>query len=149
MLVVAEDDRGLLDATLLLDEDALGTVDHDVADGVVLEQELKRTKAEGLVEDFFNQALAFSAVEHRVFGVDELLDDGADLTSEGGLIEVVDAVGIEAVDELGVDGAFEAFELLGHGVGRLGLVAGLGSGGWGRHTGGGGTGTWRQGGEGG
>ena len=73
----------LLDPALLLDEDLLRAVDHDVGDLVVLEQQLERAEAEGLVEDLVDQPLALVAVEQRVLGVAEVLDDAADLAPEG------------------------------------------------------------------
>ena len=68
-----------LDPAPLLDEDVLRAVDHDVADPLVLEQDLQRAEAEGLVEDLVDQPLPLGAVEHRVLGVEQVLDDAADL----------------------------------------------------------------------
>ena len=56
-----------------------GPVDQDVADLVVLEQQLERAEAEGLVEDLVDEPLALDAVEQRVLGVAQVLDDPADL----------------------------------------------------------------------
>ena len=66
VLVVAEDDLRPLDPALLLDEDLLRAVDHDVGDLVVLEQQLERAEAEGLVEDLVDQPLALVAVVQNV-----------------------------------------------------------------------------------
>ena len=66
----------------LLDEDLLRAVDHDVADRLILEQDLERAEAERLVEHFVDQPLAFGAVEQRVLGVAQVLDDAADLAAK-------------------------------------------------------------------
>ena len=50
VLVVAEDDVGLLDPAVPLDEHLAGLVHQDVGDRRILEQQLERTEAEQLVE---------------------------------------------------------------------------------------------------
>ena len=51
MLVVAEDDVGLLELAFALDVDLVGAVDQDVGDRRILQQQLERAEAEQLVED--------------------------------------------------------------------------------------------------
>ena len=112
VLAVAKDDFRLLDPALFLDEDLLGTVDHDVADLVILEQELERAETEGLVEDLVDQALAFVAIQQRVLGIAEMLDDGPDLVAQGLRVHLADPVHVEPVHELDVNMPFERLVLL-------------------------------------
>src|SRR5208337_1899380 len=111
-LAVAKDDFRLLDLAFFLDENLLGTIDHDVADLVILEQELERAEAEGLVEDLVDQALAFVAVQQRVLGIAEMLDNGADLVAQGLRVHLADPVHVEPVHELDVDMPLERHVLL-------------------------------------
>ena len=113
----------LLDPPLLLDEDLLRAVDHDVADLVVLEQQLERAEAEGLVEDLVDQALALVAVEQRVLGVAELLDDPPDLVAQGLRVHLADPVHVEPVDQLHVDVPLERLVRLDGRIGLLGRLA--------------------------
>ena len=83
--------------------DALRTVDQDVADRVVLEQHFQRSQAERLVEHLLDQPLAFVAVEQRVFGVAQMLDDQADLAAQHVAFQFADFGQVQLVDELAVD----------------------------------------------
>ena len=112
MVAVAKDDFRLLDPALFLDEDLLGTIDHDVADLVILEQELERAETEGLVKDLVDQALAFVAVQQWVLGIAELLDDAPDLVAQGLRVHLADPVHVEPVHELDVNMPFERLVLL-------------------------------------
>ena len=111
----------LLDAPLLLDEDHLGAVDHDVGDLLVLQEQLQRPEAERLVEDLVDEPLALVAVQERVLGVAEVLDDAADLAAERGRVHLADPVHVEPVDELHVDVQLERLVGL---VGRVRLLGG-------------------------
>ena len=128
MLVVAEDDLRALDPALLLDEDLLRPVDHDVGDLLVLEEQLERAEAERLVEDLVDEALALGAVEQRVLGVAEMLDHDADLAPERFRVHLVDPVHVEPVDQAHVDVALQRLVLLVRRVGLLGDLARLGHG---------------------
>ena len=133
VLVVAENDFRLLDPAFLLDEDLLGAVDHDVADLVVLEQELERTEAEGLVEDLVDQTLPLVAVQERVLGVAEVLDHAPDLVAQRLRVHLADPVHVEPVDQPHVDMALERLVLLDGRVrflDRLRAGGGGGGGGW-------------------
>ena len=83
--------------------DVLRTVDQDVADRRVLQQHFQRTEAEGLVEHFVDQPLALVAVQQRVFGVAEMLDDQADFAAEHVAFQLADPGQVELVDQLAVD----------------------------------------------
>ncbi len=94
----------------------LRAVDQDVADRRVLEQHLERAEAERLVEHLVDEPLALHAVEQRVLGVAQVLDDEADLAAQRVALQVADARQVELVDELAVDAALELLELC---IGRL------------------------------
>ena len=75
---------------LAFDVDVLRTVDHDFADRRLLEQHFQRAEAEGLVEHFLDQAIAFVAIEVRVFGVAEVLDDQPNLAAQHVAFQLAD-----------------------------------------------------------
>ena len=100
VVVVAELDVGLLQLAAALDVDLVRPVDQDVADRRVLEQHLQRAEAEGLVEHFVDELLALHAVEERVLGVAQVLDDPADVAPEGVRVQVVDPRQVEPLDQL-------------------------------------------------
>ena len=102
----------LLDPALLFDEDVLGAVDHDVGDALFLQQDLERAEAERFVEDLFDQPLALGAVEQRVLGVAQVLDDEADLAAERVAFELAEARQVELVDQLAVDQPLQLFEFV-------------------------------------
>ena len=110
---------GLFDLAAAFHVDVLGTVDHDIADRVVLEQQLERAEAEGLVEHFLDQPLALAAVEQRVFGVAQVFDHQANLAAEHVPFQFAHARQVELIHQLGVDPPLERLE-----VGALVLVAG-------------------------
>ena len=112
---------GLFHLAAAFDVDVLRPVDQDIADRGVLEQQLERAEAERLVEHFLDQPLALAAVEQRVFGVAEVLDDQADLAAQHVAFQLADARQVELVDELAVDPALEVLE-----IGTLVLFAGAG-----------------------
>ena len=95
-----------------------GPVDQDVADRRVLEQHLQRPQAEGLVEHLLDQPLAFVAIQQRVFGVAQVLDDQADLAAQHVALQFADLGQVELVDQLAVDALFECVEFLGLGPRR-------------------------------
>ena len=113
VVVVAELDVALLHLAAAFDVDLVRPVDEDVADGRVLEQHLQRPEAERLVEHLVDEPLALHAVEQRVFGVAQPLDDQADLAAERLAFQVADPRQVELIDQLAVDEAFEFFEALG------------------------------------
>ena len=112
MFVVAELDVGLFQLAAAFDVDLVRAVDQDIADRRVLEQHFQRAEAEGLVEHLVDEALAFHAVEQRVFGVAQAFDDQADFAAQRVAGQVADARQVELVDELAVDDPFEFFEAL-------------------------------------
>ncbi len=109
-----------------LDEDFLRPVDHDVGDLVILEEQFERAEAERFVENFADEALAFVAVEERVFGIAKMLDDASDFAAERIRVHLADAVHVEAVDKPHVDMAFESFVRLVRRIGFFGRFARLG-----------------------
>ncbi len=129
MLVVPENDLRALDATFLLDEDLLRPVDHDVGDLLVLEQELERSESERLVKDLVDEPLSLVAVEQRVLGIAEVLDNAADLVPERHGVHLADPVHVEPVDQAHVDVPLEDLVRLLGGVGLLGQLTPGGSGG--------------------
>src|SRR5262249_52441579 len=88
-------------------------VDEDVADRRVLQEYLERAETECLVEDLIDQPLALHAVEQRILGVAEPLDDKADLTAESVALQVADARQVEFIDQFAVDQTLEFFKALG------------------------------------
>ena len=113
VVVVAELDVGLLHLAAAFDVDLVRPVDQDIADRRVLEQQLQRAEAERLVEHLVDEALALDAVEQRVFGVAQVLDDQADLAAQRVAFQVADARQVELVDQLAVDEALQLLEALG------------------------------------
>ena len=89
------------------DVDVLRAVDQDVADRRVLEQQFQRAEAERFVEHFFDQALALVAIEQRVFGVAQMLDDQANFAAEHFAFHVTNAAQVELVDQFGVYAPFD------------------------------------------
>ena len=120
MVVVAELDVGLLQLAAAFDVDLVRAVDQDIADGRVLEQHFQRAEAERLVEHLVDEALAFHAVEQRVFGVAQALDDQADFAAQRVAGQVADPRQVELIDQFAVDVPFQFFEAL---VGRPASVA--------------------------
>ena len=112
VVVVAELDVGLFHLAAALDVDLVRPVDQDVADRRVLEQHLQRAEAERLVEHLVDEALALHAVEQRVFGVAQALDDQANFAAQRVAFQVADARQVELVDQLAVDEPFEFLEAL-------------------------------------
>ncbi len=111
MIVVAEGDFRLLDSAVLFDEDVLGAVDHDVGHAFFLQQDFERAEAERFVQHFFDQSLALGAIEQRVFGVAQVLDDEANLAAERISLEVADLRQVEFVDQLAVNQPLERLEI--------------------------------------
>src|SRR4030095_9959057 len=109
MLVVAEDDIGLLDAAFALDEDLRRLVDQDVGDRRVLEQRLERPEAEELSEDVADQRLALAESERNalVLAVEEILDENADLGLGFRLRGPRQLIEVQPVEELLVNLALE------------------------------------------
>ena len=121
----------LLHLAAAFDVDLVRPVDEDVADGRVLEQHLQRAEAERLVEHLVDEALALHAVEQRVFGVAQPLDDEADLAAQRVAFQVADPRQVELIDQLAVDEPFQFLEALGALAGRR-RPAGRTDAGWGR-----------------
>ena len=110
VLVVAELHGGLFQAAAAFDVHVLRAVDHDFADRRLLEQHFERAEAEGFVEHFLDQAIAFVAVEERVLGVAQVFDDEANLAAKHFAFQLADARQVELVDELGVNPPLDVFE---------------------------------------
>ena len=77
-----------------------------------LSSDFQRAEAEGLVEDLLDELLALDAVEQRVLGVAQVLDDPADVPPHGVAGQVLDAGEVEPLDQLGVDLPLEFVEVL-------------------------------------
>ncbi len=86
-----------------------------------LSKQLERPEAERLVEDLVDQPLALVAVQERVLGVAELLDDAPDLVAQRLGVDLGDAVHVEPVDQPHVDVALERLVLL---LGRVDFLGG-------------------------
>ncbi len=123
MLVIAEDDLRLLDFSVLLDINVFRSVDHDVADLVVLQEQLERPESERLVEDLVDQTLPLVAIQERVLGVAELLDQAPDFVAQRLGIDLADPLNIEAIDQSHVDVTLEHLVLFLGGVDFLGRLA--------------------------
>ena len=117
VVVVAEDDGGLLHLPAPLDVDVLRPVDEDVADRRVLQQHLQRSQAERLVEHFADELLALVAIQQRVFAVAEVLDDQADFAAQQSPSNSPTLRQIELVDQLAVDPLLELVEVGLFGIG--------------------------------
>ena len=76
----------------------------------VLEQHLQRAEAEGLVEHLVDEPFALHAVEQRVFGVAQALDDQADFAAQRVAVQVADPRQVELIDQLAVDQSLELLE---------------------------------------
>ena len=109
---------GLLHLAAALDVDVLRAVDEDVADRRVLQQHFQRPQAERLVEHLVDQPFALVAVQQRVFGVAEMLDDQADLAAEHVAFQFADPRQVELVDQLAVDPLLQGLEAAFLGLGR-------------------------------
>ena len=118
MLIISEDHFRTLNPPLFFDENLLGAVDHDVGDLLVLQKKFERTESERLVENLAHEALALVAVEERILGVAEILDNPSDFIPKGVGVHLVDPVHIEPVNETHVNVALERLILL---VGGIGL----------------------------
>src|SRR5207248_11549985 len=105
-------DLGLLQLAAALDVALVRAVHQDVRDRRVLEQDLQRAEPERLVEHLLDQLLALDAVEERVLGVAQVLDDAADVAPHGVAGQVADAGEVEPLDELRVDLPLQLVEVL-------------------------------------
>ena len=123
--LVLEADIGFDHAAGALDVDVVEAVDHDVADGRVLEQRLQRTQAEDLIEDLLDQLLALGQGHGQRFVDDELLHHRADLPAHAVLVQVLELIRRQRVQELLVDLALDLEPAVGAraGTGRLGRSA--------------------------
>ena len=81
VLVVAEDDVGLLDAAFALDEHLRRAVHQDVGDRRILQQHFEGAEPEHLVQHVLHDVLAVVEAQRNalILLVEELLDDAADL----------------------------------------------------------------------
>ena len=112
VVVVAELDVGFLHLPVPLDIDVLGTVDQDVGDLAILQQHLQRAQAKRLVQHLVDQPFALAAIQQRVFGVAEMLDDQADFAPQRIALQLAHLVQIELVDKLAVNPSLQIFEFL-------------------------------------
>ena len=101
---------GLFHLAAAFDVDVLRPVDQNIADRRVLEQQLERAQAERFVEHLVDQPLALGAIEQRVFGVAEMLDDQANLAAQHVAFQLADARQVELVDQLAVNASLQVFE---------------------------------------
>ena len=84
MLIVAEADIGQLELAAPLDIDLLWPVDHDVGDGVVVEQRLERPEAEHVGDQRLDQLALLDKVQLDLGFGQQLLDPAAELGLKGG-----------------------------------------------------------------
>ena len=84
----------------------------------ILQQHLQRPKAERLVEHFAHEPLSLVAVEQRVFGVAEMLDDQSDLAAQRVAFQLAHPRQIELVDQLAVDALLQFLEVAFLRIGR-------------------------------
>jgi hypothetical protein len=111
MFVVSEGDIRPLDAAVFFNEHILGSVDHDIGDAFFLEKDFERSESEGFIENFFDKAFSFGAIEEWVFGIAEVFDDDANFAAEGVAFEFGDAIEVEFFNKFPVDVRFEGFEV--------------------------------------
>ena len=90
-----------------LDVDVVEAVDHDVADGRVLQQRLERPQAEHLVQDLFDHALALGERHGNAFVRDQPLHYHADLRAHALFVQRSSCSGIERVQQLVMDLALD------------------------------------------
>src|SRR5438445_116958 len=74
VLVADERDVRELQLALALDVRAERPVDHDLGDGVVVQERLDRTESEDLVHDLLEHSLTLDARDDDAFLVDELVE---------------------------------------------------------------------------
>ena len=117
MVLVLEPDIGLDHAAAALDVDVVEAVDHDVADGRVLEQRLERAQAEDFVEDLLDDALALGERHGDALVADEPLDYRADLGADDLLVERAELIGVERVEQLGMYLGLDLKPAVGSGAG--------------------------------
>ena len=79
MLIITEFDIRLFHLALTFHVDVVWSVDQDVADFGIFQQQLQRSQAERFVENFVNETLALVSVEERILGITQVLDNDADL----------------------------------------------------------------------
>ena len=59
MIVITECHVGLDDASVPFKKDIFRSIDYNVRNALLLEQQFQRTEAKCFVEDFFNQSFTF------------------------------------------------------------------------------------------
>ena len=95
----------------------------------VFEQGLEGSEAEDLVDDLLGELVALEAGEGNALLGEELLDHAEELLLSGlGLVEVGEAVKVQALDELLVDGGLDLLlndlrDAAGGGPGGVGIEA--------------------------
>src|SRR5439155_20496987 len=102
VLVVLERRVGEDELSLALAVDAERAVDHDLGDGVVVQERLDRPEAVDLVEDRFEHLLTLDACDDRALLVEELVEHLFDRGAHGLRVGEVEA-GVEVVDDLGLE----------------------------------------------
>src|SRR5262249_50301369 len=93
-------DVGFHNAARALDIDVVEAVDHDVADGGILQQRFERAESEDFIENLLGEPLPFPHGHGDRFVEDEPLDGRADLSADALLVEVLELVGSQRVQEL-------------------------------------------------
>jgi len=103
VLVADERHIGKLQLALALDICAEGPVDHDLGDGVVVQEWLDRPEPEDLVHDLLEHPLTLDARDDDAFLVDELVEhlldgrlDGLRIGEVEPRVEVVDDPALQA-----------------------------------------------------
>ena len=98
--MVVEDDVGALQPAVPLHVDGFRTVNEDVANGWVPHQRLQRTKPEGFVDHFIDQALALTGAEQVGAEAAQLLGEAADLHPQIVLAQRGEGRQVHGLDEL-------------------------------------------------
>ena len=105
--LILEADVGFHQAAGALDVDVVEAVDHDVADGGVLEQLLQRPQAEDFIENLLDELLALGHRHRQRFVDDQPLDHVADLAAHAVLVQVLELIGRQRVQQLLMDLALD------------------------------------------
>ena len=81
MIVVSERYVRLDDPPVLFKEDAFRSVDHNIRNALLLQQQFQWAETECFVKDFFDEAFPLRTIQERVFCVAKMLDDDTNLPS--------------------------------------------------------------------
>ncbi len=100
MRLIPEADVGFDQPAAALDVHVVEAVDHDVGDGVVLQQRFERAEAEDFVLNFFDDAFALGHRHRDAFVDDQPFDEIADLRAHAVFVQRLQLLGRERVEQL-------------------------------------------------